>query len=566
MAETRPNPRFARASVAVGLLLAAFVIYARGVSAPYLWDDVSLIEQNRTLDDTANIPRYFLEDLGHFNRDPREMGFYRPLQALAFHLDAALFGRNAAAERAINILWHALAGIAVFLLAATVIPSERWAAAAGFAFVLNPLSSEQVMLIANRGGLMTAVLALWTLVFLERSLRNGKAICRKSLAVAAVLYLAALLSKPEAITMPALTALWFIFAHPKRIREARVWIATIGLVTAVTAAYAFWRWGYLGITHGHRVEGFALPFRDRFLAAPRIMLEALRLILLPVNLRVVRSVNIAEYANAASFAVSAATWLVFFAAAFAARKRAPGLLFGLLFFALAVGPYSGLVTIMRAVVEHYYYIPTVGVCVALGAGFASWRRERVAVIVAAAVFASYAAGTVNRLGPWRSEHALWLDNVRKEPMNPHALNNLASVYAERGEPEQALPYLDASIAVNPGDVKARANRANLAVTLERWDTVLEDVRVVLDREPCHAKALVHLGRLMVRRPSADADAFAADYAAGHPCAAVLEIGRGMALEEQGRSDEARAAYERFLTAAPDHPLAGRIRERLDDRM
>lgn len=542
------------------LLLATAVVYARALSAPYLWDDISLIGANPTLDDHANIPRYFVEDLGHFNRDPREMGFYRPMQALTFHLETALFGRLSSLQRTINMLLHALAAIAVWLLALAMLESPVWALIAGLLFAVHPLCSEQVCLIANRGGLLAACLSLWTLVMLTRAVPSSGPVDRRRLAGAAMLYALALLTKPTALIVIAPAVAWLLLFRPKQRANRAAWLAVAAMPAALALAYVAWRWGILGISHAHKASPVDLSIR--LLAMPRLTIEAVRLTLIPTGLRAIRSPDLAAWAAWPSALLSTLLWLAVLVAAWLARRKMPIVTFAAVLLTAALAPASGIIAIVRPVAEHYYYLPAAAMALALAGLGAAASRHKWSTVVAALLVLLFALGTVDRAGDWRSEQALWEDNVRHEPTNSQALNNLGTVLADQGKKADALALFDRAVAADPNNIKSHINRANLAMILERYETIYEDLAPVLHYDHCHLKALILLGHIVVLHPTYEVDALARRLKQEQKCAVALLVGQGMAFEKHDRFPEALVRYRQFLDLAPGHPLAGAVRAKV----
>ncbi len=540
----------------------AVVVYARALPAPYLWDDVSLIGQNPSYENSANLPLYFVEDLGHFNRDPRRMGFYRPLMALTFHVEIALFGRHAPVQRAINVLWHALAAIAVWLLAQTLLHSRHRAAWAAALYAVHPLASEQVLLIANRCGLMVGALSLWTLVLFTRVIPPEGEPRRDRLPGAMILYLLALLSKPNALVLivPALAWLWL--ARPQQRRSAAAWLTVSLPLAALAVLYVVMRWGILRISHAHKAVGVDLL--TRVLAVPALTLDALRLSLLPLGLRAIRIVDYAGWTSPLAVLGTTALWLILLLVLWRLRKQSNAPLFGIIWFAATIAPTAGLVALVRPVAEHYYYLPLVGVILML-AGMGDGLPARKPVVAGAlALLVVFAAATVDRAGDWRSEERLWRDNLEFEPRSSEVLNNLGTAYAEQKRGDDALAMFNRAAQVNPGNVKARLNRAHLGLSLKKYEGVLDDLRAVLAYDPCHPKALMHLGRLTILTADPAADELAERLQHDLACAAFIDLGRGMAARENGRAAEARVYYERFLAAVPGHPLTAAVRREMRD--
>lgn len=542
------------------LLAVTLLAYWPCLGAPYLWDDISLIEQNPTLNDHANLTRYFYRDLGQFNRDPRQMGFYRPLQALTFHLEIAAFGRNATLQRLINVLLHFSAAVALWLLALSMIRRPAAAFFAGLLYALHPLCTEQVCLIANRGGLLVGALSLWTMALIARAIPRQGNVRVKWLIAAGIAYAAALLGKPNALVLIAPVGAW-LWLNRFEQRKSGVWPAVLGTIGGLAMLYIVWRWGILGISHAHKAagEGDALT---RLLAIPRLTLEALRLSILPVGLRAIRSIDYAGWASAPTVLVSSAIWLVLFCLAFKARRRAPAVTFAAVWFAATMAPSSGLIPLVRPVAEHYYYLPAAAVPLALAALFAWLPKRRTIRVAMSLVLALFAVATVARAGVWQSEGRLWTDNLRYEPTNSQVLNNLGAYYAERGDSGRALSLFDRAVKANPGNLKARLNRAHQALIMGLWPEVERDLRAVLTATPCHTKALVNLGMATVLHPSAEIETLLLSHTARHNCASVVEVGKGMAYSQQGDEDRAEKHFRRFLEIAPQHPLAAGVRAQL----
>lgn len=542
------------------VLALVFAVYAQALPAPYLWDDVSLIEQNPTLDEHANLPRYFVEDLGRFNRDPRRMGFYRPLQATAFHLEVALFGRNASVQRAINLLWHALSAIAVWLLAQSLIRSRFWAAWAALLFAVHPLAGEQVCLIANRGGLMVGALSLWTLVLLAHAVPPQGKLREEWLPGAAIVYLLALLAKPNALVLVVPAIAWMLLARPAQRKRPAAWFAVAGPAIFLALVYVVWRWGVLDISHAHKAAGVDLV--TRVSAIPQLTLAALRLSVLPIGLRAIRSVDYSAWTTLPAIFSASLVWLLLLAAAWRVRKQTSAPLFAAVWFAATIAPTAGLIALVRPVAEHYYYLPAVAVPLALAGLGSCARRQKPVMALAMLVMLLFAAGATHRATVWQSEETLWSDNLRSAPHSSEVLNNLGAVYAEKNRGAEALALFTRAAAANPANAKARLNRAHQAIALGQYAGVTDDLQAVLQYDPCHVKAQVQLGRLLVLHAEPAAELLAAQLRHDLACAVFIDLGQGMAARQLGQAAVARKHYERFLAAVPDHPLAASVRREL----
>ncbi|NLH50154.1 MAG: tetratricopeptide repeat protein [Myxococcales bacterium] len=550
------------------LLAAVFAAYAPAIPGPYVWDDLSLIAQNPTLDDDGNLARYFFEDLGHFNQQPREMGFYRPLQALTFHLEVKIFGRNAAAQRIDNLLLHVIAVLALFGLARRLLRSDGWGFFAALLYAWHPLCTEQVCLIANRGGMLTGAFSLTALYCLARAAENRVGAAWHWYVLAGASQLAALLAKPEALVLvaPALAWLWLQPERPPRSRGFVTGILTGGLA----ALFAIWHWLVLGISHAHKAV--AVPLPTRLLAVPFLTLHALQLSLLPVSLRAIRKVDLADWAAPSRLIPAMICWALILLLAWRLRRRSPAFAFATLLFAATMAPGSGVIALVRPVAEHYYYLPAAGACLMLAALFhlvspslaGRGQSGRASLIrcLAFVLAALFLLGTSNRATIWADPEQLWTDNVAKEPRSSEALNNLGTVAIEKGNATTAVAWFEKAVAANPANQKARLNLAHGLILLERLADAFAALQPVLQADPCQTKALLLLGRLLATSELPAARQTAEATQPAETCRAWIVLGEALGLENAGNAIAARLRYEHFLALSPRHPLAPAVRQRL----
>ena len=542
------------------IILATLLAYQHALPGPYLWDDLSLIADNPTLENPANLARYFVDDLGRFNQHPREMGFYRPLQALTFHIEVALFGRNAPVQRATNVLLHALAALALFGLARTFFERTWPALLAALLFAVHPLCSEQVCLIANRGGLLVGALSLSTLYLLARAFADDRRVQVPFLALAGLTYMLALLAKPNALVLIAPALAWLWTRQPAR--PARQYVQVAALIGGLALAYVVWRWGILGISHAHKAT--AVPLWTRLLAMPRLTLEALTLAVVPHGLRPIRDPNLAAWAAPLVVVFSTAVWLAILGRVLVVAKTQRTLLFAVLLFAATMAPTAGLIALVRPVAEHYYYLPAAAAALLLATAFGGESTRippRLGRLAAVALLTFFLVSTMGRARLWASPEALWADNIAKDPAASEALNNLGTLRAEARDDTQAFALFDRAVRAKTTNLKARRNRAQAALAVDQDQVAGLDVLYLLDRDPCDQRALLALGRLAARGTFAPADALATAAPAQKACAVTVLFGRAYETEKRGDTAYAIALYGEFLSRAPDHILAPAARQR-----
>jgi tetratricopeptide (TPR) repeat protein len=152
--------------------------------------------------------------------------------------------------------------------------------------------------------------------------------------------------------------------------------------------------------------------------------------------------------------------------------------------------------------------------------------------------------------------------VRKHPRDATGFYGLAVAehFANRGK---AFEALDQALALDPSMIQAHYTRALLNIEDEKSAAAIDDLRLVLERDPSNYRVLVHLGQAYLGADRA-ADAAevlkrAVELAPGRP-SALIQYRR--ALEKLGRKDEAAAVLARLKQADSEtefrKPQAGLI--------
>jgi hypothetical protein len=178
-----PGPRASRRTIVfagIGLVLAAFAVYANSFSGPFIFDDLLSIPQNPTI-------RRLLTSLVPLGGGLTVTG--RPLLNLSFALNYALSGDHVWSYHALNLLIHLLAGLTLFGIArrtlagpgassrkpvapSSVLPQSDAtfvALAVAVLWTLHPLQTESVTYIVQRAESLMGLFFLLTLYWFIRA-------------------------------------------------------------------------------------------------------------------------------------------------------------------------------------------------------------------------------------------------------------------------------------------------------------------------------------------------------------------------------------------------------------
>ncbi|MDP8257327.1 MAG: tetratricopeptide repeat protein [Candidatus Alcyoniella australis] len=567
---SQPAEGTARSLLPLCLLIAALtcLAYLPTLAGDFVWDDLSLIRDNPHLGNPANLPRYFTNDLGRFNQFPHSMNFYRPLQPLTFFVEYRLWGLNPFGFHLTNLLLHICASLAAFKLLLLLAPGRIKAAVFGaLLFALHPVHVEQVAMVGNRGGLLATLFVLLSLIYGVRAL-GGE---RRAYAWSLITMTLALLSKESAIVLPALLMLCALIFHRELWRRGTR--GKLALFAAghwlLAAAYLAWR-SLLGIALVG--QGSGLDLGRQLAATPPLLFDHLRVLLLPLYLRPYYSIA-AQSPAATLWWIKLAVLILVAVLLLLAARRSRIAAFGVGFYILSVAPFLNVASLNKLFVEHYLYLPSLGLaalCTALPLDRASRFSKAIGALVAINLLL-FGAISFDRSLDWRSDIRLWTRAVATDPGSPEAFNNLGSAYyqlakagGERSD-ERLILAADAfnrSLELFPANPEAAYNLGLCQLALNDPTAAIVSMRHALRFNPDYDRALIGLGLAAVR---SDIDnAHQALVGIDQPYrAASVHLGLATGYGGAGRNDLAIEHFRVFLDgAAPDHPQRERVERHL----
>lgn len=597
------------------LLLVAVTLlaYANSFGREFVWDDQALAGQNRLLQDPGQWFRLFGRDMWAFAQG-RGMGhdLYRPLVSLTYLLDVRLWGERVPLYHVANLLFHLASTLLVYALGLQLLggagretgPSASGRLAAGLAallFGLHPVHSEAVAWINGRTDLMSTcffLLSFWLYLLYRRRERLG------TLLGALLAFLLALLAKEMAITLPAVVGIYVLCFDdaPWRAGERdgkRLGWGQTRPVRAVVEALPFVAVAVLYLTVRLVVLGSVLPGaggEDKapggVLLAAQVLALYLRLLVVPYSTRLgaLRPVSALQAVQGAAAWLAPAVVVGVLVAGLAALRRWRLLGFAVLFFFVTALPVSWLLPVGEYVAERFLYLPSVAICLALGALLAwVWSRQRmVALALILVIVLPWGVLTAGRNAVWHDRLTFWSRAVQDWPDDATAHSHLGLEYLNRGQPAQALAEFRRALEADPEsdaaynglgtvyvaqgqlpEAEAAFQKAaelapdvalpryNLGVVFEAQGKPEEAVAAyqkAVELDPAAASARLNLGFVLIRLERWDEawEQFEAVLHSEPEGVAQVPAHRGLGqiLFRQGRPDEAIAAYQEALRLDP----------------
>ena len=530
------------------ILLLTIVAYLPTLRGGFVFDDFPLIVENRMIQRNAEPYRFWFTS---------ETPDYRPVTWSLWWLEWRLWDGKAPAYHAVNVLFHAVDAVLVWIILRELEISGAWLVAAVFA--VHPVNVATVAWISEQKNTLSMLFyALSVLLYLQ----FDKARRWRWYGLSVTAGLLALLTKTAVVMLPVvlLGCMWWRHGRVRR----RDWVCSVPYFVASMAL------ALVTIVQHHRalgaIEVRTGGFAARLAVAGWIPWFYLSKALVPVDLTMIYP----------KWAVDASRWISYVPgviligglALFWWKRRIWGrpLFFGLGYFVVMLFPVLGFFDQafyrFSFVADHWQYYSIIGVialAVAFGRNVVHWVSQGdrfVGVLASIAVLALLGVATWNRSCVYADDATLWQDNLAKDPRAFVAHYNLAVDLEKTGRIGDAIEHYQDALEIRPDYIDARNNLAAAWGRVGRVGEAIREYQQVLEMEPDLAEAHNNLGNALVRVGRIQE-------AIGHyeqalklkPDYAEAHYNLGIALERLGRVGEARAHYESALQLKPDYAEA-----------
>ncbi len=566
------------------------LVYSNSVTKSFHADDTVTVFAGPTVKSVGQIPRYF-GDARYFQRSPDGI-LYRPLAQATYALDHAVSGDFAIAYHVTNLLLHGLATALFgwFLLRVldrswpTVDPrfTAAFAIAGAALFAVHPMNSEAVNYVSARSSLLAGAALMGSfLVYLRE---EGPGVRGGPLALALLLFLAALFSREAAVVFPAAVVLFDVaFRRGTLRRRILPWMT----FAFVAVAYLGLRKAFLGTIgvdlSASQWAGGPDPFLasergigTHFLTSAKVYFMAASLFLAPVSLSVARDVSFVESVFQGQALLSLFGLLVVVAGAVYALRRAPVVAFGALWFLLFLFPANGIVPVQTVFQEHRSYVPAMGLVLLAAeparllflalARRVGFRGFAVGGSLAALALIVMMAGITHvRNGAWVDNRTLIEDAAAKAPDSPRALHALGLELSRIAKFDEAEKTLEKSIDLRPQNAQARLALARVKEQNGKGPEAEEILKNLVSDFPRSAVSAFELGLFYQRRGKADLALDAYERAIQNdPKYADAHLNLGWLLRGMGKNQEALDHLRTVLKIEPDHRQAPMVRASIDE--
>jgi hypothetical protein len=435
-------------------MLLALAASASSLGNGFAYDDEHIIAQNPRVHSLTHPGQRFTEAYW-----PPEQGvsLYRPLTILALAVQWAAGGGRPFIYHAVNVLLYLASAGLLFAMAAELLPLPgAWIAAATWA--VHPVHVEAVANGVGQSELIVAALVLVAALLYLRARAGGPITPRTGTAIAAC-YAASCLVKEHAVMLPALLGaleLWGV-RDPRPLRQRIGELRPFFLVLLlVGAAFLLVRTTVLGNLAGDRPPGWMsqVDTVHRWLTMLGVLPTIGGLLLWPAHLQA--EYGPAEILPATGFGLEQFAGLMglllAMVLAIASRKRQPVVTLGLALAALAFLPTSNLLLPTGIILsERTLLLPSVGICLALGAGWGRLPSRPLVRVATALVLILGVAWSAWRQPVWRDNATLFRRMTIDAPYSYRGHWGYGSILYTTGHKPEGLVQLQIAARLYPGD-------------------------------------------------------------------------------------------------------------------
>jgi tetratricopeptide (TPR) repeat protein/predicted secreted protein len=482
VAEALPEPSAADRAVLWHVVLIAFLafaVFAGTLRAGFVWDDSAQIVKNEALKNLHSIPRFFTSGVWDLLYSHAVANYYRPIMYVMYALVYHLAGLQAGAFHLLNVIFHVLDAVLVYLLTLRLFRTSRMALIAGLIFAVHPVHTEAVAWIAALPELIFTCFYLLAFCFyLKAEETPGRALWWRIASVLA--FSVSLLSKEMAYTLPLVLMAYGCLHLKKRFVDAMRPLAWYLIPAGVCLAARF-----------HALRGLAPLYQFPEITVYQFWLSVIALVgqywwklAAPIRLNAFyvfepsRSVfdPRVSLAFAAEAALGWAMWKLWrsgnrqwFSIAWVFLTLLPAL------YIHGVG--------LNVFTERYLYLPSLGFCWLIACLLLKLRKRRLATGLLVALIALFVVRTAVRAQVWNNEFDLDANAVQESPTAFEMHNQLGVALAGKKRFAEARAELLISVRLQPDYADGHQNLAEVDVDLGALDEAIAEYRLALPLKP-----------------------------------------------------------------------------------
>jgi tetratricopeptide (TPR) repeat protein len=531
----------------------------------FVYDDDSQLVKNPYVQSFQYLKEIFTTNVWSFRGVSSVTNYYRPMMTLGYLVCYRLFGMRAYGFHLFSLLLHVLVVCLVFVLTERLTGDRVWAFLAGALFALHPIHTESVAWIAAVTDLEVTFFYLLTFgIFLAVAMPGGGR-SEPLLAAMGGTFLLALLSKEQAMTLPALATVYEHFYREDRSETSTPQkLARYGLLWLVGVTYVFCRIHFFGALAPSK-NFAALTPQQIVLSAVALVGQYVWKLLWPARLcafYVFRpSTSPFDPRVLAGLLVLLALAALFFVCWRSRERNVRFVSFAILWFFATLAPVLNAHWVaVNVFTERYLYLPSVGMAWLVGLGASKlWScaaprlaQRRALALAGLVVGGLFAARIVIRNRDWNNDIVFYTRTLDFSPDAYIILSNLGTVYWDQGAVDNAESAWKRSLAINPHNGVVLNNLGMVAGKKKQYAEAVKFFQRAMELRPNSLDPHLNLGRAYrVMGLAGPAEFQLRKALALSPLDSRVRNELGQLLVQEGRPDEAEEQFRASVRTEPN---------------
>ncbi len=444
------------------LCFAVFAVYFNSLNNDFMFDDKGLTINNPVVV-SASLKNAFFS--------------YRPIRTISYIFDYRVFGKKPFGFRLMNIFYHSIVVVLVFLFLQQLGLSSFASFFSALIFAIHPVQTDSVSYISGRRDILVALFYILSLIFFikfyKEKFKNKKIVF---FVLAFVFMILSFFSKQTGATIPLVWLLILVYFEGFKVFKA-IWFRVLTLVFVILflffALYTIQTKGSDLVTL-HSIQFFGNSAKTHYLTALTIFIFYIKQLFFPLQL----FLDNANYSLSTGFSSKVIFSILgifsFFGIVFFLIKKSLNNLnsiywktaFFMLFFLVSMAPVLQIIPLHEIVANHYLYLPLLGFSGILGMVFEkmffSLKKQLnfanfFIILLLFFMFSFFIYKTISRNFELKNIWtALKADEVYK-PLSFRGLFTIGANYMDMKFPDKAYEYYEKALKTNNYDGVLYAN-------------------------------------------------------------------------------------------------------------
>ena len=490
------HPLLFNTILVLSIIIITFIVFYPSLKNGFTnWDDPGYVTENNLITQlNAKTIKYIFS---HF-----VMSNYHPITMISIAVDYHFAKLNPFQYHFVNIIFHLLNSILVFILIYRI-SNKKWIVAfvVTLLFSLHPMHVESVTWISGRKDVLFSFFFLLGLITYYSYLKIDK---NKLFFyfISFISFLLSCLSKPAAITFPLIILLFDFYTNRKFTFKSGLEKIPFFVVSFIFGV----------LTIQSQKEGAAISAWDTMQVHYRIMFASYGFITYILKFLIPFQLS-AFYPYPVKFPIQESLPFIYYAApfiviglfyvAYKLLKYSKNVAFGLLFYFLNIALVLQFVSVGASIMsERYTYLPYIGLAFIAGMELDRFYTntspslttlKKIFVFVLVIYGLIFSSITYKRTKIWKNNETLWSDVIKKYPEKVDlAYKNRGNYYArEVNNYEKALQDYNTFIKINPYDASIFSNRGNLYGLMKQFELSLADYSRALLIDSTHVESYIN---------------------------------------------------------------------------